>query len=111
MNEYLKLLILAYFREKDKDYSLQELSTLIGVNLIMLDNILEDLFEKQFLLYKERMIILTHKGRLKLMNSNLEEYNFSMDNFENEFEGEKWPIDRPFYVHRFSEKVWRNSCK
>ena len=65
MDEYVKLLILAYFKEFNGRYNLVKLKEKIGISFNMLDNFIGELVENSELSYKNNMLSITQKGRLK----------------------------------------------
>lgn len=106
MDEYIRLLILAYFKEFKEEYNLVELKEKIGISFNMLDNYISELIESDKLYYKHNMLSISQKGRIQLMNSELENYSFCND-LEKEFLNEKWNIEKIYCVHEFSKKKWR----
>ena len=109
MNEYLKLLILSYFKDHVEEYSFEELMHIIGVSTIQFDKIIDEIFEDELLKYDGVKIVLTFKGRVMLMNSSMEEYSYDNYDMDELFFDEKWPLDKPFLVNGFSRAKWRNS--
>lgn len=108
MDEYVKLLILAYFKEFNGRYNLEKLKEKIGISFNMLDNFIGELVENSELSYKNNMLSITQKGRLKLINSEMEDYSYSI-NLENEYSNNRWSIEKIYTVHEFSKKKWRGS--
>ncbi|MCC2816744.1 hypothetical protein LK537_05495 [Lachnoclostridium pacaense] len=108
MDEYVKLLILAYFKEFNGRYNLEKLKEKIGISFNMLDNFIGELVENSELSYKNNMLSITQKGRLKLINSEMEDYSYSI-NLENEYSNSRWSIEKIYTVHEFSKKKWRGS--
>ena len=54
------------------------------------------------------MLIITQKLILKLINSEMEDYSYSI-NLENEYSNSRWSIEKIYTVHEFSKKKWRGS--
>ena len=108
MDEYLVLLVLVYFKEHTLEYDLEELRERIGVTFEQLFELINYMFEEKLLKYVELKMTLSFKGRLLLMNSNMENYTEREQCNVQTFK-ERWPMDKPFYVHDFSKKKWRNS--
>ena len=112
LDEFSELLILAYFKEYKDDYSLFELKELLGVSFESLDNGLEELIhDEQLCLNDRNLLSLTHKGRIRLMDSGMENYSFKQDNTHDNCEVEKWPLTKPYCVHDFAKFKWRGSEK
>ena len=112
LDEFTMLLILAYFKELKEDYSLSELKELLGVSLETLDENIEELLNNGILHINEKSLIsLTHKGRIVLMNSKMENYSFKSDIYDSELLKETWPISKPYSVHKFKRFKWRGSEK
>ena len=98
MDEYISLLILAYFKEFKEEYNLTELKEKIGISFNMLDNYICELVEEEKLHYKQNMLSVSQKGRLELLKSDLENYSFCND-LEGGFSDEKWSIEKIYCVH------------
>jgi hypothetical protein len=103
MDEYNKLLILAYFKEFHENYSLQEIKKYLGVTNGYFDNLISQLIDDEFLVYKDYLITLSLKGRTYLINKNMEWYSFD-ENLIDNVDGDKWPLDKPYVPKKFSKK-------
>lgn len=110
MEEYVKLLVLAYFKNHLGEYSLSELREIIGISFVQLDYILEQMISDGELFFEDAKLRISFKGRLFLMNSSMEGYKEVPEGeVDKGLLGEPWPIDKPFYVRKFSKKKWRDS--
>ena len=109
MDNYVEGLVLAYFRQFGREYSLYDLKDKIGISMGLLNEILDELFQKGFLEYRDNLIGLTISGRIALSNSELEGYLFDEENYLDKEEIIKWPLDKVYVVHSFSKKKWRGS--
>lgn len=109
MSEYLKLLVLSYFKNHVIEYSLEDLRYMTGVTTLQLNDLIDEMFADGLLQYENYKMILTFKGRMILMNSAMEEYYDNNCNIDELFFEEKWPLDKPFLVHGFSKLKWRDS--
>ena len=110
MEEYVRLLVLAYFRNHLGKYSLSELREMIGISFVQLDYILEQMISDGELFFEDAKLRISFTGRLFLMNSSMEGYKEVPDGEVGKcLLDEPWPIDKPFYVKKFSEKKWRDS--
>ena len=110
MDEYIELLILAYFREFHKEYDLTDLKNKIGISYTMLDEYLSKLVDEQKLKYIDNLLRITKEGRIALMNSELESYSYSQE-LEQIYSSEKWSLDKIYCVHKFGDKKWRGNRK
>lgn len=108
MKEYLVLLILSYFKFHIVEYDLDELMKRLGVSFEQFSDLLDYLFREELLEYRDSKMSLSFKGRMLLMNSDMEYYN-ETDDVNSYLFQEKWPVDRPFSVHCFSKKKWRGN--
>ena len=79
MDEYVRLLILAYFREHSKGYTIEELCMMIGLFSEQANCFIDRLLEEGFLEYKGYLLSISLKGRILLMHSKLEDYRFTAD--------------------------------
>ena len=105
MDDFRTNLILAYFKEKGNNYSYLELANLLGVGTNRLEGILDILIEQKMLLFNElRMLQLTEKGRLSLLNNQVDYYKFDNVTEELVFK-DPWPIDRPYFPKKFLSKI------
>ncbi len=109
MNNYVEYLVLAYFRQLGQEYNLYDLKERIGISIRMLNEILDDLFNRRLLEYKDNLIVLSKEGRLALSNSDLEEYTFDEEEYFEKEDGVKWPLEKVYVVHAFSKNKWRGS--
>lgn len=107
MNEYVELLILAYFREYMARYSASDLAYKLGVTLDLLNSYIEELLENKELCINENMISISKKGRLVLANSDMENYSFDSESYLINDGKEKWPKEKVYPVHGFSKNRWR----
>lgn len=108
MDEYIKLLILAYFKSHTEEYDLIELNRKIGVPFTMFMELIDTVIDEGLLEYIGLKLTLTFKGRMKLLHSSMENY-CEIDSIEDSFFSEKLDINTPFFVHNFSKKKWRDS--
>ncbi len=107
MNEYVELLILAYFREYRTSYSASDLAYNLGVTIDLLNSYLEELLEKKVLCINENMISISKEGRIVLENSDMENYSFDSESYLIDGGKERWPKEKVYPVHGFSKNKWR----
>ena len=67
MDDYLELLILAYFREVGEEYSLYELKEIIGVSIKQIEEMVDALLDEKLLMYQNYLLTLSIKGRINLL--------------------------------------------
>ena len=108
MSEYIKLLILAYFKQYKKEYSFSDIASRIGLSEIQVSEYISDLINDICIEYKDDLLQLTLTGRNRLADSYLENYEFDA-NIESLFTEEKWEINKVYVPHEFSKKRWRGS--
>ena len=102
---FRKLLTLAYFREHNDDYSRSELRDVLGVTLSTIEQIIDSLITEEYLEVDNCMIRLTLKGRIKLINSKLENYSFHAPCiFENA--GKYIVYSKPVKNNGFKHRKW-----
>lgn len=111
MNEFVELLILAYFREYKTRYSASDLAYKLGVTLDLLNSYIEELLEKEELFINRNMILISKKGRLVLDNSDMENYSFDSESYLIDGVKEKWPKEKVYPIHSFSKNKWRGVGK
>ena len=105
-DEYIELLVLAYFKQYKQHYSYADIASKVGLSEAKVSAIISGLLEKNQLAYIDDLLGLTVSGRIKLSSSYLENYVFDA-NIEIFFEKERWPINKVYVPRSFSEKKWR----
>ncbi|QOX65113.1 hypothetical protein FRZ06_18065 [Anoxybacterium hadale] len=105
MDEYLRLLMLAYFKEKKEKYSLYELRKNLGIAESYTLELINQLLEDGLLEIKNNLLSLSHKGRIFLMNNSLDWFSFEIEPMEQLFFHERWPLDKPYAPKNFSKKI------
>lgn len=108
MYKYNTLLTLSYFIAHKDNYNLEELKRKLGISNKELIDLINEMFDDLLLEYKGSLITLTLKGRMALLNTPMDDY-YEIDDIEGRLFNDKWPVDKPFYVHGFSKKKWRGS--
>lgn len=109
MDEYVILLILAYFKNYGQNYSLNDLKSSIGVSLWQLDEYIDSLIEEGLLVINDdKLLALSLRGRLKLASSDMEYYEYADSS---ECLDNRWPLEKAFPVKGFSKKKWRGVKK
>lgn len=109
MDNYVEALVLAYFKQFSRDYSLYDLKDKIGISMGLLNEILDSLFRRGLLEYRDNLIGLSKRGRITLSNSELDGYFFDEEEYLEKEDSTKWPLDKVYVVHGFSKKKWRGS--
>lgn len=77
MNEYRKLLVLQYLEEIKKEYTIQEIFAMLGLEIEEGNKLLDEMFEEQLLRYENDLISITENGRKileKTPNNHMEIY-------------------------------------
>lgn len=105
--EFLKELILLYFREHPKDYLFRDLIDCLGINKPILDELLEELMTQNYICYKDHFMQLTFDGRMALAKSNLEMHT-SDENYDADIE-ESSLDDYLFFSPQFASRKRRSS--
>lgn len=111
MDEYMELLILAYFKQYGQNYSIFDLKEKIGISLAMLNTMLDNMIEKNILCISSNLLAITQSGRLLLANSEMETYSYLEEDFQVIYNIEKWPMDKVYPIRGFSKNKWRGSEK
>lgn len=106
MNEYLTLLVLAYFRQK-KEYSVLELAKTLGISMEKIIEIIDASIEREDLAYLENRLQLTVSGRLRLQNQCMDFYSFDSEALEIPRVDIKkaWSFDRIYIPNGFRKKI------
>lgn len=109
--EYIKLLILAYFREYDRQYSLTDLKNKLGISYKVLDVYISDLIVDEKLFYCQNYLSISKKGISWLMDSELWTYSYSVNIEKIYNKGNKVDLGYIYCVREFSKKKWWGSYK
>ena len=109
MNEFVQLLILAYFKEFSSNYSIVDLARRIGCSTIQILDYLECLINNELLFYENGLLRLTIKGRNTLYEKNMDDYYFEQNIQEVNFD--KWTTDMIYCPQEFSKEKWRGNCQ
>ena len=72
-----KLLALVYFKNQAENYDLSELRSILGFTQIQLDKMLSELFENEYLVYKNYEMSVSEKGLNYLKKKNAEKYELA----------------------------------
>ena len=107
-DEYLLLLILAYFKEHVEDYSFAELADELGCSIIKLSDYIEKLISAYLLEYHNNLLSITLEGLNYLCQEGMAYYTFDAK-INDLYENEKLPEDEVYISHAFSKKRWRGS--
>lgn len=100
VKSFRKVLILQYLRKKGPDYLIHEIKDELGLTYYGISTLLEEMLEEGLLVYNDNVLQMTFKGRIRLQNSGMEEFN----NNKNE------PVtqDSDMYImKKFSKAKWR----
>lgn len=109
MDDFLKGIILAYFKSHKNEYSFAALAALLGISLSRMDDIIEGLLQEEMLEYnKSHMLSLSPKGRLAILNQKVDSITFS-DNIRFRYSkinpDAAIPIDQIYVPPNFLERV------
>lgn len=107
MDEYLTLLVLAYFKQYKDKYDLFELKELVGVPFEILKDTMDTMFEEGLLcIDKDLLIAISFKGRLRLMNSKMDSYCFNTKTVDSV---NSYSVDDIYDIRSFSCRKWRGN--
>lgn len=108
MDEYICLLLLAYFKNHVNGYSLNEIAREIGCSILQTGDYIEILLNRGLLEYHNFMLTISIEGRLLLASSNMEYYRFDAD-ISKLYEKNKIDETEVYCAHEFAKKKWRGS--
>ena len=106
MDDYLKLLILAYFKQS-QIYSISSIASMLGTSLQKTSNLIDDLLEKKYLIYSNSLLQLSDMGRLQIQNHDVDYLRFDSNEFQvpKVNPSEAWPQDRIYIPKKFLKKL------
>lgn len=108
MNDFHQGFILAYFKENAKEYSFRALAQSLGVPISLIDDYVEALIREGLLEYNpNKMLSLTPKGRLKILNQQIDFLQFNNSKINTKFINPKKaiPIDSVYIPENFISKL------
>ena len=73
MNDFQRGYILAYFKDHQQDYSFYALANNLGISVSVIDDLISELIEENQLAYNsDKMLVLTPRGRLTILNDRVD---------------------------------------
>ena len=110
MTQFRKGYILSYFKNHQQNYSFSDLAVKLGLSVSEIDEIVSEMIDDKHLEYSaERMLVLTQKGRLAILNEQFDYISFSEEEKgsgiihpENAL-----PLDAIFIPENFCQKLSR----
>lgn len=82
MIDYSKVLALSYFKEKGNQYVISELMEILGYTRTQIDNLMDELFAKDYIGYNDDMICVSKKGMTFLIGNNYDDLNLNDQQFK-----------------------------
>jgi predicted transcriptional regulator len=77
MNDFQRGYILAYFKDHQQDYSFYALANSLGISVSVIDDLICELIEENQLVYNsDNMLVLTPRGRLTILNEQVDFLSF-----------------------------------
>lgn len=78
MTHFRKGYILSYFKNHQQNYSFSDLAANLGLSVSEIDEIISEMIDDKQLEYNtEKMLVLTQKGRLAILNEQFDYISFS----------------------------------
>lgn len=96
---YQEFLILAYFRANYKKYEFSEVSQMMGMTYIEMQNSIEHLLKLEYLIFEKNNIIISKKGEKVLEKKGLS--NFFCNHKKEIVKKEQLGIDEPYIPIKF----------
>ena len=76
------MLALSYFKEKGNRYVISELMELLGYTRNQIDDLMDELFAKDYIGYDDDMIHVSKKGMTFLIGNNYDDLNLNDQQFK-----------------------------
>lgn len=108
MKELHKLLVLVLLLEQKNNYDLEDIRNNIGISVRDFYKLMDEMFDEDLVEYRENLLSISFKGRMMLATNDMDSF-LEHSGIEDELFNERWPIDKPYYVRKFSQKKWRDS--
>lgn len=96
--EYKELLLLAYFRDKYKEYDYSEVVKLLGVTYKALQIMIDKLIEHKLIKKTTQFLVVSKQGEELLREKQLTKFFSSGKKTEKR---EKWDINKPYIPKKF----------
>lgn len=110
MSDFIQLIILAYFKEYKSNYSIVDLSNRIGCSIGKTMEYLENLINKELLIYESDLLRLTLKGRITIFENSMDNYSFEQNTLNGD-RIENLTVEQVYCPHEFSKEKWRENCQ
>jgi len=106
VDDYLKFLILAYFKQS-RSYSISSIARMLGISLRKTSDLIDDLLEKKYLIYTDDLLQLSDVGRLQIQNHDVDYLHFDSDEFQvpKVNPAVAWSKDRIYIPEKFLRKL------
>lgn len=98
MQEFYFSLILSYFKESKENYSILEITKILGLSLLKTENLISILIDKNYINYTDNLLQLTEAGNNYLANN----FQFSISFTKPEITNAPWPIDKIYIPKNFT---------
>lgn len=107
MDEYRKLLILAYFEQFEERYILNDLIRIIGISYKRFEILLQELKEEQLIRYTDGILGITEKGRRVIISNDMNSFSYLDKNYLdlNINKSRAWGFDKPYVPIKFMNKI------
>lgn len=106
MDDYLQLLILAYFKQYHT-YSINDIARLLGTSPQKITDLISDLLQKNYLEYSDDLLRLSPAGRLQIMNHKVDFLVFDSGDLQipKVHPDRAWTTDRIYIPEGFLSKL------
>lgn len=106
MNDYSIFLALTYFKERQENYLIEELSEILGYNNSQTTELIQTLLGKEYIAYVDNLLVVTKKGITLLISNNCDSLAVQQEDFLTPHIDRKhaMPIDVPYVPINFTKK-------
>lgn len=106
MDNYLKSLILAYFKQA-QCYSISAIARMLGTSMRKTMDLIDELLDEGNLIYQDSLLHLSTAGRLQIQNYDVDYLIFDNTEFQipKVNPEEAWPKDKIYIPENFLRKL------
>lgn len=106
MNDYISDLILLYFSKSNGYYSIQELSKILGLPILVIDEYVDIHIRNGDLVYENNVLTLNmNSKKIKKLNLAFNDKDIKEIELVEIEPNIAWPLDKAYFPKKFTKKI------